>query len=123
MFADPSEPIGCVAVIGLTTVHDAVDESAVSVFNGLGYGVGRVEVVVPEKDQGADEFLAFVRDFGGFECFVERAVQGGFGLDAGARAGSERRWFGRGQQMLELHGNGPFHGTEGTERRGDFQVI
>jgi hypothetical protein len=44
-------------------------------------------------------------------------------LDAGARAGSERRWFGRGQQMLELHGNGAFHGAEGRERRGDFQVI
>ena len=47
MLSDPIEPVARVRVIGLAAMHNAVDECAVGIVNGLRNDVRCVQVVVP----------------------------------------------------------------------------
>jgi hypothetical protein len=52
-----AEPILCISVVGLAPVHDGMDETAILIFNLLGDGVRFIQMIMPEKQNGAQKSL------------------------------------------------------------------
>src|SRR5207248_6795172 len=102
VLAHPPEPILGIAIIRLAAVHDAVNEGAISIFNVLRDYVRRLEVIVPEQKQGADERWLPGRKFCAVKQLVERPIQGRLRLDARARPRPQFGRFRRGEKFFEL---------------------
>src|SRR4051812_16330162 len=56
MIADAVEPVFGVRVVGLATMDDRVNVTAVAVFDVLHDLVRQVQMVVPDEDRGAEQF-------------------------------------------------------------------
>ena len=114
MLAGLAEPVFGVGIVGFAAVHEGVEVGAVGGFDGLGNGMGGVEVVVPEEDGGADEVggrridaaafkglidleLAFFEGPGIFAAFGPKAGRGGGGDELGDGVGDHwvclRTWW------------------------------
>src|SRR5258706_8301586 len=57
MLAHTMEPVFGVAIIRLAAMQDAMDESAIGIFDLLRNHVGGLEAVVPKQDQSTNELL------------------------------------------------------------------
>ena len=57
MPANPMEPVPRVAIIRLASMQEAVEPTAVGIFNLLANFMRRFVVVVPEQDGAAQQFL------------------------------------------------------------------
>jgi hypothetical protein len=106
MISDAMEPIFRVPVIGLAAMDDTMEVGAVGVVNLLRDDVGGVEMVVPQKDERANEL-----SLGGLELEVGKndvECFGDFGLgkDTGAWAGAEFGRIAGRQKLLEMQGSG-----------------
>ena len=75
MRTDAVEPVFGVAVVRLAPVHETVDITAVGALNGLGDGVRRIQVVVPEQDESVREFTSISRQRHGVGGIIELLVK------------------------------------------------
>jgi len=93
VFSHAVKPVFGISIVGFTTMHYGMNKRSIGVMNVLGDGMGTVEVIVPQEDQGSEQLLFGNRDFFGDEESLELALELGFGFDAGARPRPKLRGF------------------------------
>ena len=76
MGAHTMEPVFGISIVRFAAMHDAVEERAIGVLDGLRDYMGTVEMIVPQKHQGPYERLFGTGDFAAIEKFIERFVYG-----------------------------------------------
>ena len=76
MGTDAMKPILGVGEVRFATVHDAVQEGAIAIFDGLRDHMGTFEMIVPQQDQGSNQGLFGAGDFATIEELVEFLVYG-----------------------------------------------
>ena len=53
-----AEPVRRVPIVRFTPMHNPVHEGAVGIVHALGNGVGRIQMIMPEKNQSPSQLLS-----------------------------------------------------------------
>ena len=106
MTPNSAEPVCRIAIVRLAPMHNAMNVSAISVFDTLRLRMGRIEMIVPEQDERTDQLFGRRGELSLFKYLSESFVQTSFWQHTRTRARTERRKFGCVEQF-----NKTWHGT------------